>query len=109
MQIKFDYNFTREIKPFGVIPKLPFILPLDLNLQQANSNCRLVNISCTRETLSKSYFSMKIIRLSASGSNRDRGRSQPLHFGGGLNIFFGGLEKSTEIFSDLLIFIASQS
>ena len=69
MQNRFDYSFKRKIKPFGVIPELPFILTHDLNLPQANSNCRLLNISCIHEALSKSYFFMKIIRLSASGSS----------------------------------------
>ena len=58
MQTKFDYSFTRELKPFGVpvIPELPFILLHDLNLPPTNSNCRLLNISCMHEALSKSYF-----------------------------------------------------
>ena len=45
--------FTREIKPFGVIPdELPFILLQDLNLSQANSNCRLAYCAYTKLSLS---------------------------------------------------------
>ena len=71
MQTKSDYDFTRKIMPFGVIPELAFVLLRDLNLPLANSNCWLLNISYMHEALSKSYFFNKIIRLSANGSSRD--------------------------------------
>ena len=61
MQTKFDCYFTREIKPFGVIPELPFTLLHDLNLPQANSDCRLLNISCIHEAFCKTYFFTKIL------------------------------------------------
>ena len=51
-------------------------------LRDINLYCKLVyarnviNISCIHEALSKSYFFMKIMRLSASGSSCDSSSSR---------------------------------
>ena len=39
----------RELKIFGVISELPFILLHDVNLLEANLSCQLLNILCVHQ------------------------------------------------------------